>query len=116
MISFETFNMIMTDYLTKREEVNEWLTNVDKAFKGAAEEIVNNSYEPLLLSLLTTELNDDDEWLYYFIYEKDCEWFVVYLCSGEGTTEEVEEVITINSLRKLYDLITKGISFVENEE
>ena len=109
MISYELFEEYMMDYVEKWCENEEWMDNVYNAFsEHACEEIYNHNYGNLFLNLLTSVMEDNDGWIYSFVYEKDCRWFEIYFKDNEGTTEEVDRVVKIDSFRKLYDLIKNG--------
>ena len=91
-----TFITIMTCFMRKRKENEEWLDKVQDCFYGAWEPILNHNYEDLFVETLVAAMSDTDEWIPYFIYEKDCEWF---------DYEEGGETKTIDNFGKLYDLI-----------
>lgn len=91
------FIAVMNKFMKKREEREEWLNKLDEVFPNAWESILEKSYESLFVETLSAILNDNDNWLSYFLYDRDCKWF-----SYEDNGKEIE----IDSFEKLYDLIT----------
>ena len=90
------FIEIMNRFIEKRKENEEWLDKVQDCFYGAWEPILNHNYEDLFVETLTIVMDDVDKWIFYFIYEKNCEWF---------DYEDGGETKTVDSFDKLYDLI-----------
>lgn len=93
------FVKVMTEYMKKREGNEAWLNDVEEVFGGAWETIVQHNYEELLINILTTVMNDTDEWIKYFIWERDGKWFT---CEINGEDKEV------HCFADLYDLIVKN--------
>lgn len=91
------FVKVMNGYMKKREENEAWLNDVEKVFSGAWEPIVQHNYEEFFINTLTDVMNDTDEWIKYFIWERDGNWFT---CEVNGVEKE------INCFAALYDLIT----------
>ena len=109
MISYELFEKYMMDYVEQQQVNESWADSINAALGvGACEEIYEHNYSNLFLNFLTDVMEDNDEWIYYFVYEKYCNWFEIYFKDNEGTTEEVDKLVKIDSFRKLYDLIKNG--------
>lgn len=104
-MNFITFRNCIEKFIHQREENEDWLDKVDAAFCGAWDSICEHSFEDLAFDYLSLMMEDKNDWLGYFIYEKRCEWFEVYIREDE---DEEERVVQIDSFEKLYDLI-KGI-------
>lgn len=99
MVTREYFKETLEKYIKKRRDFDIWFDKLEEVLRPAPEAIYNHTYEDEFIDLLAHVLNDKYEWLSYFVYERDCNWF-----SYEFKGEEIE----IDSLDKLYDLITEG--------
>ena len=109
MLTYEQFDRYLSNFIVHRRHSEELLEQLEGIFPGAAETIYSHDYQSLFISLFSDVMEDKQEWIKYFIYERNCEWFEVYIAAGEGTTTEREETIQIDSSLKLYDLITGKI-------
>lgn len=96
MITKFLFIEIMKRFIKTRKENEEWLNKVQDCFYGAWEPILNHNYEDIFVESLIAIMDDVDEWISYFIYEKDCQWF---------DYEDGGETKRIESFGELYDLI-----------
>ena len=84
MLDFKTFETVMENFFSKRFENEAWLNDVESCFGGAWETILNHNYEEQFIDLLTLVMDDKEDWIRYYIYER---------------------TIFINSYEKLYHLI-----------
>ena len=98
MVTREYFKKVIKGYIKKRKEFDEWYDKLEEVLRPAPEMILDHSYEDEFIELLMHVMNDKYEWLSYFVYERDCQWF-----SYEFAGKEIQ----IDSLDKLYDLITE---------
>lgn len=96
MLDFKTFETVMENFFSKRFENEAWLNDVESCFGGAWEIILNHNYEEQFIDLLTLVMDDKEDWIRYYIYERNCNWFEI---------EQDGETIFINSYEKLYHLI-----------
>ena len=106
MLTFEQFEKTMQSYLDQHRKNEEWIDKMNEVFAGAWESLYEHDYHTVFLDLFIEVMEDKDGWIPYFLYEVNGEEFDVYLHDYEGTDKEVETVVRIDSLRKLYDLIT----------
>ena len=105
MISKETFVKTMLELQSidsKMDAVDVALKNLNRDFCGF---YFTGVFE-ITLDLLTEAMNDEDEWIYYFVYEK--EWLKT-LKHGDITVNG--EAVRINNWEDVYDFIMK-----ENEK
>ena len=105
MLTYEQFDKYLCNFIVHREHSEELLNQLEDIFPGAAETFYSHDYQNLFISLFSDVMEDKQEWIKYFIYERNCKWFEIYITAGEGTTSEREEVIQIDSSLKLYNLI-----------
>lgn len=97
----EQFISIMEEFIVRRRDYLEWIDRVEDSLGGAWEPIMEHSFENLLVRTIGDALGgDEDDWLGYFLYEKECEWFTYW------NGEDIE--VKIDSFDKLYDLIKWG--------
>lgn len=95
------FISIMEEFIVRRRDYLEWIDGIEDTLGGAWEPIMEHSFENLLIRAIGDALGGDaNDWLGYFVYEKECEWFTYW----DGADIEVE----IDSFDKLYDLIKWG--------
>lgn len=97
VMSKEYFIKIMTKFINDRRKFDAWYEKLEEVLHPAPDDIYGNSFEDDYIELIAYLLNDKDEWLPYFVYERDCNWF-----SYEFKGKEIQ----VDSLDKLYDLIT----------
>ena len=105
MLTFEQFEKTMKSYLDQRCENEKWIDKVNEVFHGAWESFYEHDYHTAFLNLFIEVMEDKEGWIPYFLYETGGEWFDVYFHENEGTTNEIDMVVKIDSYRKLYDLI-----------
>lgn len=98
MLSKEKFIEVMNDFISDKMAADDWINDVEKCFGGAWEPILNHNFETNFVSLLSLVMDDIEGWIEYFIYERNCNWFV---CEIDG------EEKAIDSFEKLYDLIAE---------
>lgn len=98
VMSKEYFIKIMTEFIRNKRKFDAWYSKLEEVLHPAPDEIYGNSYQDDYIELISYMLNDENEWLEYFVYERDCNWFSYW-------TNETEEH-KVNSLEELYDLIT----------
>lgn len=98
-MTFEIFDKVMDKFLNDKCITEMWLNEIESCLGGAWDPIVSHNYENNFVELLTLIVDDKDKWIYYFIYEKNCNWFSI---------EYKGKTIYINSLEKLYNLIIGG--------
>lgn len=96
----EQFVSIMKEFVSRREDYMEWIDAVDNVLGGGWEKIMSNSFEDFVPRILKEVLNDTDDWINYFVYERNCHWFSYFPSYGNS--------VLIDNYEKLYDLITKG--------
>lgn len=106
MITKEQFKLFLGRYMFRRKANEEWISKVEAAFGSAWEAIYEHDYHGLFVDMLAELMGDTEEWIPYFIYEKDGEWFDVYFTDNEGTDQEECRIVHIDSYDKLFDLIT----------
>ena len=105
----EQFTSIMEEFVIRRRDYLEWIDGIEDVLGGAWESIMEHSFENLLVKTIGEALGgDEDDWLGYFLYERDGEWFDIYLSDNEGTDQEECRIVQIDSFDKLYDLIKGG--------
>ena len=109
MLTYEQFEGYLSTFLSQRDESEKFCDKIEELFPGATETFYFLDYQELFLALFSDMVDDSEGWINYFVYEKNCKWFEVYISDNEGTTTEREEVIQIDSPLKLYNLITGKI-------
>lgn len=92
----ETFVKIMSKLVDKYKSNEKWINDVDKCLSGALEDIIEHDYFSEVLELLTLMFDDKNEWIDYFIFECECNWFEYYVGQNK---------YTVNNYEELYDLI-----------
>lgn len=105
MITKEQFKLFLGRYMFQRKANEEWISKVEAAFGNAWEAIYEHDYQKLFVDMLVELMGDTNEWIPYFLYEKDGEWFDVYFTDNEGTDQEECRIVQIDSYDKLFDLI-----------
>ena len=90
------FHNIMERLIKKYKKSEEWADKVNDVFLGAFENIYENNFLDIIISFLMYIMHDTNEWIEYFLYEKNCEWFE---CEINGRT------MYVKSYDDLYDLI-----------
>ena len=90
------FHNIMERLIKKYKKSEEWADKVNDVFPGAFENIYENNFLDIIISFLIYIMHDTNEWIEYFIYEKNCEWFE-YEINGK--------TIYVKSYDDLYNLI-----------
>ena len=104
MLKREVFIKLMQNYLDKRVETERWINDVERAFgSGTCEVFYQHDYNELFVDLMTEAMDDQiNEWLRYFIYEQNCNWFSFEWDDfEEGVTRELD----VCDLDTLYDCI-----------
>ena len=99
-ISKEWFVKTMTELLEKRKKCFEWLDNLEKVFPSSFESIFDWDCFETTIKLISELLNDKDEWLDYFVFEKNCEFFSYTQKLGDTEVE-----VPVDTLEGLFDLI-----------
>lgn len=105
----ELFIKYMGRFIFEREGNEDWMDEVNAVFHGGWEAIYEHSYIELFVDFMTDLMEDTEGWIRYFIFEKDCNWFDVWFQNDEGETTEVDLVVHIDSLDKLWRLITDDL-------
>ena len=98
MLSKEKFVEIMEEFIDNKKAADRWIDKVEDCLGGAWEAILNYNFEINFINLLSLVMDDVEEWIEYFVYERNCEWFD---CEIDG------EERAIDNLEKLYDLIVE---------
>lgn len=101
MITKKTF----VDTMNKLQELDEKLNTVDVALKNLSPDF-GGLYIPdffdITIDLLQEVMNDKDDWLMYFVYERD---WLKDIELGDITVED--EPIQIETWEDVYDFITE---------
>lgn len=100
IITKEIFVESMKKFVRTKEESDKMISNLYDTF-GVPDKLMRNSgnYEDTFLNLLKAAMNDRLEWLDYYVYERECEWFEYHINN---------ETVKVDSFDKLYELITTG--------
>ena len=69
------FISVMEAYVAERKKNETWLNGVENIFNGAWEAISQHNYEDLFINTLIKLMNDDKNWITFFLFEKDGKWF-----------------------------------------
>ena len=99
-MTYEQFKQLMIDLLKIREDAQE-LNNAFRKFEPDFNYISFGRYEDLIVRAIKDALNDKDDWIGYFFYERD----------GKFSKEKIitlsdKKKMAINSYKDLWYLIT----------
>lgn len=102
MISKETFVKTINDL----KSLDDRMDAVDRAFQNLNPDFCG-FYVPevfnVVLDLLAEAMDDEEEWIYYFVY--DCNWLKDF---NIGDVEVHGVPVVINSWEDVYDFIVEG--------
>lgn len=96
--SKDEFVKSMTELVEQYKNLDEWIDGLEKCLPGAFESIMEHSFFDYAISLLGTMVGDKYNWIEYYFFERDLEWFEY---KKDGKTCEVK------SYEDLYDLIVE---------
>lgn len=105
MISKETFVKTMEEL----QVLNDKMDAVDSAMKSLNSDFCGfylTTPFDVTLDLLTEAMDDKDEWIYYFVYEKD--WLKDF---NLGDVEVNGKPVEINNWEDAYDFITEAYTY-----
>lgn len=115
MITKELFIKYMQRYQLERTQNEAWMDQVEGVFPCMVDTIYEHDYNALFLDFICDLMADGEGWLDYFIYEKQCQWFDIFVDENNGETNEEYRVIHIDSYEKLWRLITDTLEEEEKE-
>jgi choline kinase len=99
MLDKKTFTNLMKELLVLKEDED----NLNEAFKRFEPDfnyISFNRYESLIVKTLELTMEDDSEWIQYFLYERDAEF-----TNKKIITDKNGKKLPFRSFSDLYDLI-----------
>lgn len=97
----EEFVECVSELAEHYKKFNDWIDGLEEYLPGAFEGIIENNFFEDALTFLGVMVDDKNEWLDYYFFEKKLEWFE-YDTIADGKTHKVE------SYEELYDLIAEG--------
>ena len=96
--SKDEFVKNMAELVEQYKNLDEWIDGLERCLPGAFESIMEHSFLDYAISLLGTMVGDKYNWIEYYFFERDLEWFEY---KKDGETYEVK------SYEDLYDLIVE---------
>lgn len=97
-LSFSKFEKYFNELLEKRNNFEQFITNLEKVFPNSFEPLYENDSLEIAIELLERLMNDKEQWLSYFFFEVNADFddFDYYIG---------DEKVKVTNARELYDLI-----------